>query len=568
MEYLSEGKFVEGSGVVSDTPRRPMTTLTHEESRHLLVVGLGCNPFADDSIFSLISMKGADLMEVDSLDDLCDCGVHSSSRVRLKSMLTAIKRFQSEGVPQEMLPSSEQTTCCSASDTSSSEQNENHASRDSRSMLLNVLAVPHSGSNSVTHVIAKNSNQKNSNSTSGNETTNGWIACGSSTSLYAKPGLEGVSCHALFPHLGVIECHLLDSEVFLPLLAFSAGLGSIIRFITLQELYGSNQKVKKIFSGNYHCIDSGIVRAPDMFYRSVYGCMLPNYPKGSISVAQSAQPVSMSSPIKPVNGPKLYALFTPYLRIKHTPIPPTCSLVMIPIRDPRYQTVLDCSDILRFTQPRRYTSSSLHNAGVRLLVNEVSTSLCNLTRPGVSRTPQHGYTFHTIKQFGVCESTYPLRPVVLDRVIDDDIPSDCGAIEERLYVLWDLHTMSLVAMREGLAVLVTDIDNNNQPNRDKLHLGVLYFPTTVPVNVVQREIEEAHKRCLMRLEHCHWKVLTQLQHDVHPAKSVRFTFQQNMKDAIEESILPRSLTLTPDLLEAFRALSLSSQHKQDNKCNK
>ena len=64
---------------------------------------LGCNPFADDIIFSLISMKGADLMEIDSLDDLRDCGVHSSSRVRLKSMLTAIKRFQSDGVPREML---------------------------------------------------------------------------------------------------------------------------------------------------------------------------------------------------------------------------------------------------------------------------------------------------------------------------------------------------------------------------------------------------------------------------------------------------------------------------------
>ena len=95
--------------------------------------------------------------------------------------------------------------------------------------------------------------------------------------------------------------------------------------------------------------------------------------------------------------------------------------------------------------------------------------------------------------------------------------------------------MSLVAVREGLLVLIADHNN--------YHLGVLYFPSDIPISAVYLELTEAHKRCRLRFENCNWKLWSSLQSVAQPIdRRAHFSMSKDSHGLeIEDSIEGRSV---------------------------
>lgn len=82
---------------------RPLNELSHEETKQLLL-GLGCDAFNDECDFIQSKMTGSDLAEVESSDDLLECGV-IAKKLRIKSIFTKLMTYKESGVPESSLSS-------------------------------------------------------------------------------------------------------------------------------------------------------------------------------------------------------------------------------------------------------------------------------------------------------------------------------------------------------------------------------------------------------------------------------------------------------------------------------
>ena len=624
--------FFQASNDTSSSLVRPLESLTHEEIKDLLV-SLGCESFSEDSVFLQIKIKGSDLMEIENIEDLNDCGIQSCSRMRLKSILKSIQGFKEKGVQTSMIhfgktdnennhnpikkgnlePSNEALHCYSiqqemtigtaVTDTTAKGATEleseklfttqsNHdqdqalisisvpeaSNNDSGDNNSPLLSRPESGNNleSTSTVVPLEENIKASNN---GDNDNAWqtipLSSIKSQSAAWKVNYEGISCLTIFkPMMQTwsmhptsllvdvsnfkddatdmgMNCLFLNEPAFASLSTFRSGEGTPVSQISLSDLYGSNRKANMILSGQYHHPLHGYVFPPTEFYRQLYGCIIPRYPpKTKTGTAAAIHP----------SATPLFSFFTPYQRLfKDNPtasIPLRCGIVMIPNYDTRYfpsHSGWD-SHVLRFTHPtsqgRHYLTNGniaakYGHARVRILVKDASTSLTNLTRPsatnahtlhqtrddtsGISLSDVHAN--YKIRQYGIVESTYPLNPETVnpnDPHMDEAIPDGPSNYHERLYLLFNIHTMSLVAIREGLLVLISDLDGTKmmngkpQQNRNRYHLGVVYFTRDLSVKVIAKELEVAWKQCKERLEESQWKGYTNMLRQVQSAKKLQF----------------------------------------------
>ena len=593
------------------TSARSLTSLSHEEAKHLLTEELGCDPIRDDSIFVRIRMKGRDLAVIDSVEDLQECGIGSCSRIRLKSIVAALKEFQHHGVPQSLIKTFPSSSLLSSPLFS-----------PSRPSLLPPLSPPLpnpvmvvvSGNTSITTDASPIPVHSHDEDEVGEEEEIGEkeeleVKTGDHEEQHSIPPVpptsysevlkasiprppqaiatEGVSYLTLFKQLNsqtsksspkIHLCHQFDDVTFQSLHTFKENIGTTLHQTTLQSLYGSPDIVMKILSGQY-CDDSGYVLPPNTFYKNIFarisgrnvGLPTPGTSGTSTGSTEVSSTSSSSGPNTSTKAP--FFIFSPYQRLMEGLLfpPISCGLVVIP----NHARPGPGGCALRFSSriSRRRVNGKLievvSEPHVRILVKEVCTSLSDLIVPATSTTTSDAaststdpdvisteqdddtmkatrstskkrttmaHKMATMLQFNQVKTRFPLHPEIIKPIEgtrhdrnnhneSESLPQGMSGgltqFHSRIYLLWNIHTMSLMAIREGLLILIADDDDRRI--HDRYHLGVLYFPTTMPDKVVTRGIEEAWKRCQERFEQCQWKAWDDMVKKVRPTPSVIYS---------------------------------------------
>ncbi len=525
----------------STSSSRELTSLSHEQVHQLLLEELGCEPFSTNSIFLRVKINGWDLGEIKCLEDLEECGILSGSRIRLKSILTRITLFQKNGVPILLINK------LSSSKSASPSTPVNHDVDLTMDNKLIAETIPEKASHKIQSSIGNtmlNSDQISQPQLTATKEIVESTSCSASSTIrstkeseqqvFSKQhikgnadAVDGICFLQLFKSIyqksfpkRVFPGFFLDQQqTFQTLNIHHPDEGTILHQMQLRDLYTSNGIVKAIINGEYHDQD-GYIKPPQEFQKLLYGRVIVNY-----SSSTSVENGDTTSP---------YQFVLSHRQSSTAKVSPKCSFVMIPNYAP---TNIGGFIFMNVSVKNKKTTATVNTTSTSpVLVPRIRLLIKNITYSPTDTTTTHN---NPKTRYRTAASVNRLSPEIIRHIlptnsnIDDDSSSnsknevydqnifDCGT---RVYFLWNLWTMSLMAIREGVLVLVADSEDrySNSTRKPSYHLGVLYFPRRLSPTIVLTMIRDMWVKCKERLTLCKWEPFSQLLTNCKPVSPVVF----------------------------------------------
>jgi hypothetical protein len=530
---------------------RSLRSLSHEEAKDLLKF-LGVFSLPDHSVFIQCKIKGSDLEEVRTAEDLEDCGI-LAPKIRLRSIAATLAQYREKGVPA--IPPSPPATSTSAGSSSAANPATGKGStsadkKTSTATTASANTADNKNKSTTIEVNGKNSgttvkegaspkspvpsqtadNNSKSNETdknNGTSTTN--LDNNSSSkvkkqmvtnnnklssnpvegSLIGKLDSEGVTIivptansNKFTKKRKEIDCHRLDDPLFKNLFTFQANEGTTLRPTLWSDFYGPNATQCVDHDGNWFI--------PQAFQQQLYGYIttkrhIEGKPNKKGSVGGGELPSSPKTP--------RLIMFSPYgLLHKTLPIPDSCGIVAIPNFLSNDDCCLPCTqeDYVNALTPAVKVTARL-----RLLVKEAaSLQFCRVSSTSVL--------------FGQALPRDKLHPEIIKSTtgtMDDIIPSNKYKFHRSMYFLWHVPTRSLMSVREGLLVLVPFASKDGSIDTGRITLGIVYFNSHVKVEDMKEQIEMTRRRCKQRLYECHYDAYDFKTTELYPmTRIVKYSF--------------------------------------------